>query len=443
MTLLEGHAAPEEPLAPRMAMKRLTPVVKALVVSKPESLWEQDTKLLPVPLRRYRRRCREFADRVLKPRALGTDGHDQPDEIQAVLVQAGREGYLSDLLPWPWGGVNPFLFSSPLQLTQSVKMEELCAACGGLGLLIGANALGTIPVILSGSLGPIRRYVIPAYRQCLGGKPSLFAFAITEPSGGSDVEDSDGGLSYRPGVVARKVPGGWNLTGRKCFISGGDIADYVCVFSALENEGLESWTCFIVSKEMEGFQRGRNELKMGQRASSATELIFEDLFVPDDRIVGGLRNGWGIARSVLNFSRIPVGGIALGIARGAAETAIGFCMRHFTNGKRLADYQDVQLEIAQMLTDLSAMRALVWTSASTFTPNQAKASMAKVFCADQSVAVCERAMDLMGNHGFLREHRVEKAYRDARLTQIYEGTNQINRLSIIEDQMEFLENGCR
>ncbi|MEW6775073.1 MAG: acyl-CoA dehydrogenase family protein [Bdellovibrionota bacterium] len=435
---LEGLGAPDHPLSLPKSLERLPRPIRDAVQYDPVSLWEHDTRLLSPALQKYRRQVRHFARTVLAPRALPSDSNEHGADTQEILAAAGREGLLSDLLPKPFGSLPPWVFARAFQLVHSIKMEELCAGCGGLGLLIGAHALGTIPLVLSGSLSTIRRFVLPAYRENFEGRPRVFAYGITEPSGGSDVEDSHGGASYRPFTTARKVPGGWRLRGRKVFISGGDIALGVCAFAAIEGEGLESWTCFYVERQMEGFERGRSELKMGQRASSATELIFDDVFIPDGNVVGKVRGGWGLNRTVLNYSRIPVGAIALGIARGAMEAATGFSLKHRLGGKRLADYQDVQLSLAQMMMETQAMRALLWQSASGIAPTQARSSMAKVFCSDTAVAVCERAMELLGNHGFLRGNLAEKGYRDARLTQIYEGTNQINRLSILEDQMEAL-----
>jgi butyryl-CoA dehydrogenase len=264
------------------------------------------------------------------------------------------------------------------------------------------------------------------------------AFAITEPGAGSDAQDGRGASLYRPTTTAKKVEGGWLLNGTKIFISGGDIAQSVSVFAALEGEGMDSWSCFLLQRGMDGFTVGRKESKMGQRASAATELIMDNVFVPDSHLVGELYQGWGINRAVLNYSRIPVGAIALGIARGAMESAVEFASSQSQGGKPLINYQEVQLAIAQMLMEVSAMRCMVWNFANTWTLRQSRASMAKTFCSDTAVKVCERAMELMGNHGILHHKRAEKAYRDARLTQIYEGTNEINRLAVIEDQMEEL-----
>lgn len=436
--MIEGFLPPSHPLSLRAALDGVSPVVQRFASYTPSSLWEQDTASLPKPAQAYRRKLRDFAQRVLRPRALAGDRHEADGDVPLVLAEAGRAGLLSDFLPTPLGSLPPGMLRVPLTLAQSLKMEELCAECAGWGLLIGAHGLGASPIVFSGDLGLVGRVLLPAYRSNLRGEPKLFAFGITEPTGGSDVEDSEGAVTYKPYTTAKRTIGGWLLNGRKVFISGGDIADAVTVFAALEHEGLASWTCFLVERGAAGYAVGRTELKMGQRVSGAAELVFEDVFVPDANVVGKLRGGWTLNRAVLNSSRIPVGAIALGIARGALERAATFAATATLAGKRLVDYQDVQLQLAQMMLDVQAMRALVWQSA-TWRPTQAKASMTKVFCSDTAMRVCETAMDLLGNHALAHGNFVEKHFRDARLTQIYEGTNQINRLAILEDQLEQLE----
>lgn len=433
----QGFVPPDSPLSPRAAFAGLAQPARALVSYPPRTLWEIDTASLPRPLRGYRRRVREFATRVLRPLALHAD-RDPGQAAEQVLAAAAREGHLSDLLPRPLGSANPLAYTRPFHLAASLKMEELCAACGGLGLVIGAHGLGVAPVLLSGDRRAITRHLLPILRENHRGHPHVMAYAITEPEGGSDVEDSHGASAHRPGTRARRTDGGWLVTGRKVFISGGDLARTVSVFAALDSEGMESWTCFLVDTAASGFLVARNEHKMGQRASSASELVLDGVFVPDDRVIGGLRRGWAINRAVLNYSRIPVGAIALGIARGAMEAAIAFARRHRVAGRPVLDHQEAQLAIAQMIIDTAAMRALVWHAASSWTARQSTASATKVFCADTAVRVCETAMELMGDAGLLHANRAEKAYRDARLTQIYEGTNEINRLAVIEDQMEEL-----
>lgn len=443
-TSIAGHVPATSPLSPRAAFDRLSPLIRPLVRYTPSDAWEADTQGLPRPLADYRRRVRAFAEQHLAPRALAADvephpraGEQSPGN-EALLTEAARAGFLSDLLPRPIGSMSPRLLAYPLFLPQALKTEELAAVDGGLMLLLGASDLGVAPLVLSGDLGLMRRVLFPAFRESQAGHPHVFAFAITEPGAGSDAEDGHGAASLRPGVIARRAPGGYRISGRKCYISGGDIAGTVVVFAALEGEGMESWTAFLVRRGAPGFRVERTELKMGMRASAAAELAFDDVFVADHDVVGGLRDGWALSRATLNMSRIPVAGMGVGFARAATEIAAAFACRFQLGGRPLIDYQDVQLAIAGMMAETAAARALTWHAAGRKQARQGEASLAKVQATDAARHVCELAMDLLGNHAVLREERLEKALRDARLTQIFEGTNQINRLSAIEDEQERL-----
>jgi len=337
-------------------------------------------------------------------------------------------------MPWPIGNAAvPALLHSIL-LGPALKAEEFCAACGGLGLALLAHELGMAPLFASGDLRAMLVWMRRIYREIRRGEPAIAAFAITEPGAGSDAEETAGAALARPGCRARPVDGGYRISGRKVFISDGRVARWVTLFAAIEGEGMESWTCFLLDKGMPGFAVGRSERKMGQRAADASELVLDDVFVPAERVIGPVRAGWAINRNVLNFSRPVVGAIALGIARGALERALAFARESRLGGRPLIAYQDVQIRLADMLLKVQAMRATVWQAVRYRLPFQAAGSVAKVFCSDTAWEVCNQAMALMGEHGFLHGHGVEKAARDARLTQIYEGTNQINRLAIVESQ---------
>lgn len=441
---LDGHVAAASDLSPRHAFERLSRMVRPLVRYEPSDPWERDTASLPKALADYRRRVRAFGVRYLQDRSLSADldphlppGECSPDNRE-LLRAAGREGLLSDLLPRPFGSMAARLVRHPLYLQQALKAEELAAVDGGLMLLVCAHDLGVAPVALSGEIHAIRRYLLPAFRMSEAGEPHLFAFAITEPGGGSDVEDGHGARTHRPGVVAKPAPGGYRISGRKCFISGGDLAHSVVVFAALEGEGMESWTAFLVQRGTPGFRVTRTELKMGMRASSAAELELDDAFVPSEAVLGGLRSGWALNRATLNMSRIPVAAMGVGFARAALEEATRFACHFRLGGKPLVSFQEVQLALAQMSAETSAARSMVWQTATRRRAHQGDASAAKFYCTDVARKVCEMAMDLMGNHSILHDNRVEKAFRDARLTQIFEGTNQINRLSVIEDDQERL-----
>jgi alkylation response protein AidB-like acyl-CoA dehydrogenase len=440
---LDGHLPAEHPLSPRGLFSELPAAIRTLVTPKLATIWEQDTATLPRPLAQARRRYRSFAERELRHRSADIDlaPHPTPGELLPSLADllktAGREGMLTDLLPRPFGSASFESYRYPLVWAQALRTEELARVCAGQMLFLSAHSLGVIPVIFAGDLSAIRRFVLPAYRQTLAGDPHVFAYAITEPSAGSDVEEGHGASVLRPGVVAKRVGGGWSLRGRKIFISGGDIAKSITVFAALEGEGIESWTCFVVTNDMPGFEVVRNELKMGMRASAASELAFHDVFVPDDHVIGKPRQGWAINRATLNASRYAVAGMAVGLAQAATEAAIDFACGAQLAGKSLMNYQEVQLQIADMMTETAAIRGMLWQAArKAYVARQDRSSMCKFHCTDEAVRVVESALELMGDHGTLHGSRVEKIYRDARLTQIFEGTNQINRLAVIEDQQE-------
>ena len=451
MTVLEhldGYLPPAHPLSAGSVAAGLAAPVRALFGDPGRDLvdrWEIETRQLPRPLRRLRRRFRDFARRELAPPALAVDALPHwpidtiPDPLHRLLVTAGRAGWLSDLLPKPVGSGSPLAAAYPLSMITSLKVEEFSRACGGLMLLLSAHMLGQVPMLLSGDPLLIRRRLVPGLRRNLAGDPYLFAFAITEPDAGSDVEDGHGAALRHPGVVARRADGGWLLSGRKVFISGGDVARGFTLFAALDGEGYESWTCFFLERGTAGFRPVRTELKMGMRASGAAELELLDVFVPDADVVGRLRAGWSLNRQTLNLSRIPVAAMAVGFAQAACDIAVEHVSRPRPGGRARIHDQSVQLAIADMITATSAIRAQVWTAAASWRLRQSTSAMAKFHATDTAMQVIETGMDLLGADGLLHHNRLEKVWRDGRLTQIFEGTNQINRLAVIEDlQHQFL-----
>lgn len=428
-----------EELRMKNAMANLPLLGRLLVDNREASVWERDTLILPRGARRWRRKARIFAREMIRPYASEADLHPRDFDPKPLLAAAARRGFQTLMLVRPIGSasISTFLKSSALQV--AVVAEEFAAESGGLALLLLAHNLGVAPLILSGSMKTFARHVIPLYlkTRILAG-PENMAFAITEPGAGSDVEETEGGASARLLTRAKRAPGndGYILNGQKCFITNGAIADRVTVYAALEGEGIESWTCFLMEKGMKGFSVGRSERKMGQRAADASELVFDNVFVPDKNVVGRPRSGWANNRNVLNYSRPGVAAMALGHGRGAFEGCLDFCRKTSLGPKRLIEYQDVQLELADMMMSLWAARSMIWRSCSRLRCHQSASATAKVFASDTAVRVCNQAMELMGDHGSLHVHGVERAWRDARLTQIYEGTNQINRLALFEQQRD-------
>ena len=445
---IEGHLPLSHKLSPQLQFQGLPLLGRSLTASPLEDLWQLDNKRLPWGIRSLRKKARAFAETHLAPLAAELDlaEHLAPGEmhpkVKNVLELAGKEGWLSYFMPWPLGSLPYSVAVYPLIWSCTVVVEEFSRVCGGLMLLLSAHHLGCMPLILSGKrkmiLGPLRNI----YRDNLNGIPHLAAFAITEPQAGSDVEDGLGASLYRPGVVATPTAGGYLLNGRKTFISGGDLAQSLTVFAALDGEGMDSWTCFYVKTPTKGFKVARTELKMGMRASGAAELEFNGVFVPEHDVVGGLRQGWVLNRATLNSSRIPVASMGVGFAVAATEEAVQFARSFKLGGKPLIDYQEVQLQLASMLAETRAIRSLVWQEARhAWKPRQLNASVCKLQATDRAQVVCEMAMDLMADQGTLHEQRIEKIFRDLRLTRIFEGTNQINRLSVIDDwQAQLLNN---
>lgn len=419
-------------LAPAAARKTMGPIGRLLYDVDGAHLWERDTATLPRAFRRMRRRYRDFARAHIAPHALQADIDPHGFDVCKIFAQSAKQGFQTEFMPWPIGTMNLLGTRHSLLLGAALKAEEFCAACGGIGLSVLAHELGIAPIFVSGSLTAMLKWQRRIYGEIKAGEPAIAAFAITEPGAGSDVEETQGAREARINCRYEKVQGGWRISGRKCFISDGAVARWVTLFAAEKGKGIESWTCFLLDKSMEGFSVGRSERKLGQRASDASELILEDVFVPRDRVIGAVGAGWAINRNVLNFSRPVVGAIALGIARGAFEHALRFSRENRLANRPLIEYQDVQLALSDMMIKVSAMRATVWQTVRYRRPFQAAGAMAKSFCSDTSWAVCNQAMELLGDHGYLQRNSVEKAARDARLTQIYEGTNQINRLAVFE-----------
>lgn len=373
--------------------------------------------------------ARDFAQRCVAPKALAID-KDPHGPLRDQLVREGaRAGLLGFLLPEFVGGAGGDMFSGLL------VTEEIAAACAGAAVLFGATGLGLAPIMLSGNFALLQELVPPLVASWDTDAPRLAALAATEPDMGSDIMTGDPAASMR--TRADKVDGGYLLNGNKVFISNGSLAGLVTVFATTDRSKpiRESWCCFAVTSDTPGFSVGQVFDKMGQRAAPAVELVFDDVFVPDAHRVVSEGYGWTLNNMIMSVTRAPVGAIALGIARAAYDKAIDYAEVRIQGGKPIVRHQAVALMLADMAIRVEAARALVYQAGQAIAagrPSIKLSSMAKTFAADAAVANALDAIQVLGGNGYMHEYGVEKLLRDAKLTQIYEGTNQMNRLEIVE-----------
>jgi len=373
--------------------------------------------------------AREFAQRYVAPKALEID-KDPHGPLRDELVREGaKAGVLSFLIPEVLGGTGGDMFAGLL------VTEQIARACSGSAVLFGATGLGLAPIMLSGNFALLQELVPPLVASWETDEPKLAALAATEPDMGSDIMTGD--PAARMGTRATKVDGGYRLNGNKVFISNGSLAGLVTVFATTDTSRpiRESWCCFAVTSDSPGFSVGQVFDKMGQRAAPAVELVFDDVFVPDEHRVVPEGYGWQLSNMIMSVTRAPVGAIALGIATAAYEKAIDYAEVRVQGGKPIVAHQAVALMLADMAIRVEAARALVYKAGREIAagrPSIKLSSMAKAYAADAAVANALDAIQVLGGNGYMHEYGVEKLLRDAKLTQIYEGTNQMNRLELVE-----------
>jgi len=301
----------------------------------------------------------------------------------------------------------------------AIVTEELCAVDMGISLAFGATGLGMYPILIAGSEEQKQKYLT----QIAAGE-KLAAFALTEANAGSDA----GAIE----TTARKEGDHYILNGTKQWITNGGEADIYCVFAMTDKtRGARGCSCFIVEKGTPGFNFGKKENKMGIRASATRELIFEDCIVPAENLIGREGMGFIIAMKVFDKSRPMVGAQAVGVARGAFETAITYSKQRQQFGKPISSFQAIQFMLADMATEIEAARALVYQTARLIDSGakdySKESAMCKYFASDVAMKVTTDAVQVLGGYGYMKEYPVEKMMRDAKILQIYEGTNQIQR----------------
>jgi len=307
-----------------------------------------------------------------------------------------------------------------------LAVEELSKACGGIALCLAATALGTYPIIIGANEEQKKKYL----PDIATGK-KLAAFALTEPNAGSDAS----------GIQTTAIKDGdyYILNGTKQWITNaGEAETYTVIAMTNKAKGPRGSSAFIVEKGTPGFSFGKKEDKLGIRASATRELIFEDCKIPQENLIGKEGQGFSIAMKTFDKSRPGVAAQALGIAQGAFDYAIKYARERVQFGKSIASFQGMQFKLADMATQIEAARALVYATAKTVDSGEGKfskdAAMAKMYASDVAMKVTVEAIQVLGGYGYMKEYPVEKMMRDAKITQIYEGTNEIQR-EIIAKQL--------
>ncbi len=349
-------------------------------------------------------------EKVVPVRAELDEKGEFPWDIMDTLAQSDFFGLY---IPEEYGGFGRGGFELVLVI------EELSRACLGVSTTFAANALGTYPILLYGSKEQKERYLPDI---ALGKR--LVAFALTEANAGSDASGVQ--------TTARLEGNEYVLNGTKQWITnGGDAEIYTVIAMTDKSKGARGASAFIVEKGTDGFSFGKKENKMGIRSSSTTELIFEDCRIPKENIIARQGMGFVVAMKTLDKSRIGVGAQGVGVAQGALEAAASYAKERHQFGHSIISIQAVQHMLADMATRIEAARALVY-AVSKFIDTGAKdvskeSAMAKLFATDVAMDVTVDAVQVMGGAGYMKEYPVEKMMRDAKILQIYEGTNQIQR----------------
>jgi len=358
----------------------------------------------------------KFAEERIRPVAAY---HDQTGEFPWEIVQEmAKLDFFRIYIPEEYGGLGGGVMELVL------ATEELSRACGGIALSLAATALGTFPILLAGNEEQKKKYLPP-----LAAGEFLAGFCLTEPEAGSDA------ASIR--TRAEKKGDYYILNGTKHFITNGSIAKVYTVLAKTDPEkGVRGISAFIVEDGFEGLRYGKKEDKMGIRASPTSEVIFEDCKVPKENLLGAENLGFRVAMETLDISRPGVAAQALGIAQGAFELALEYATQRQQFGQAIAAFQGIQFMLADMATQIEAARALIYAvarmidSGASIKDISKESAMCKLFASDVAMKVTTDAVQIFGGYGYMRDYPVEKYMRDAKITQIYEGTNQIQRLVI-------------
>ncbi|MDD4200069.1 MAG: acyl-CoA dehydrogenase [Eubacteriales bacterium] len=361
-----------------------------------------------------RKMVRDFAETEVEPLAADIDlEHRFPEE---TVEKMAKYGLLGVPFPTEYGGAGGD------HISYAITVEELSKKCASTGVICSAHtSLCCWPIFNYGTEEQKRKYL----PDLLAGK-TLGAFGLTEPNAGTDAS----------GQQTRAVDDGdsWILDGAKVFITNGGFADVFVVMAMTDkSKGNRGISAFIVEKGDAGFSIGKTEDKMGICASSTTELIFQNCRIPKDRLLGEIGQGFKVAMSTLDGGRIGIASQALGIAQGALDVTVEYMKARKQFGKSLSQFQALQFTVADLETQIQASRLLIYRAADMKDKHLAygpAAAMAKLFAAETAMHVTTKCVQLHGGYGYTKDYPVERMMRDAKITEIYEGTSEVQRMVI-------------
>jgi alkylation response protein AidB-like acyl-CoA dehydrogenase len=355
----------------------------------------------------------EFADREIRPLAREMDEHAKfsPELIKKLF----ELGVMSVEVPESFGGAGGTFFHSVL------AVESLSRVDPSVGVLADVQNTLVINAVMHWGTDEIKRKYLPKFATS-----TIGAYCLSEAGSGSD--------AFAMATRATDTGDGYSITGRKLWITNGNEADMFIVFANVNPDaGYRGITAFIVDRGTPGFTVGKKEDKLGIRASSTCELLFEDCVVPKSQILGEVGRGYKVAIETLNEGRIGIGAQMLGLAQGALDHTVAYVKERKQFGKPIADFQGVQFQIARMAMDVETTRLLVYNSARLRDAGQpflTEAAMCKIHSSEVAERVASMAINLYGGNGFVKEYPVEKLYRDAKIGQIYEGTSNMQLMTI-------------
>jgi butyryl-CoA dehydrogenase len=367
-----------------------------------------------------RQTVREFAERRLRPVAAKMDETHAWDKTLAA--EMGELGLMGMNFPDTVGGAGTDMVS------YCIAIEELSRVCAATGVICSVNnSLSGWPLFTYGNADQHERYL----RPMLAGK-RLGAYGLTEPNAGSDVVSMQ--------TTATKSGRGWRLDGQKLFITNAGLAETYVVFAQTDKSaGHRGQTAFLVEKGMPGFGIGKPEDKLGIRAAPCCPLFFEGVEVPQENVLGPVGEGFKVAMKTLDGGRLGIASQALGIAQGAFEASLAYAQERKQFGKPIGSNQAIQWKLADMATRIAAARLLIHKAAQlkdAKAPYSKEAAMAKVYASETAMWVATEAVQVHGGNGYTRDYPVERAFRDAKITEIYEGTSEIQRIVIANNLLK-------